>query len=126
MGLALIYFQKYWLLIDRSVQCTYLSNACSFFWTSSTVISTLLDNVQKLKRQLIKVIGTNTYGIYKFSHTKQVKQKIFIDMSRHALLDSTWSRQQFLIFDCMYNEITLLCFAPYMTNQWLVTTKQSQ
>ena len=38
-------------------------------------------------------------------------------MSRHVLLDSTWSRQQFLIFDCMYNEISsLLCFAPYMTN----------
>ena len=44
-------------------------------------------------------------------------------MSRHVLLDSTWSRQQFLIFDCMYNEITLLCFAPYMSNHEAVPMK---
>ena len=46
-------------------------------------------------------------------------------MSRHVLLDSTWSRQQFLIFDCMYNEITLLCFAPYMTNHEAVPIRPS-
>ena len=50
-------------------------------------------------------------------------------MSRHVLLDSTWSRQQFLIFDCMYIcTMKLLCYALlliHMTNHEAVPIRPS-
>ena len=74
MGLALVHFQKYWLLIDLYVH-NYLMQVHAIFLDFQYRNYYSIRYVQKLKRQQIKVIGTNTYGIYKFSHTKKVKQK---------------------------------------------------